>query len=75
MKVSEWRAELWVDKREWRDDKPTKKGISLTLMRWKNWVSQLEFLEKDLHEKMHQWQSHRRKTCTVLSPKTTCVWI
>ena len=25
MKVSEWRGELWVDIREWRDDKSTKK--------------------------------------------------
>ena len=52
MKVSEWRCELRVDIKEWRDDKPTRKGISLTLMRWKNWVSQLELAEKDLHEKM-----------------------
>ena len=51
MKVSERRGELRVDIREWRDDKPTKKGISLTLMRWKNWVNQLEFAEKALHEK------------------------
>ena len=28
-----------------------KKGISLTLMRWKNWVNQLEFAEKGLLEK------------------------
>ena len=51
MKVSEWRGELRVDIREWRDDKPRKKGIILTLMRWKNWVNQFEFVEKALHEK------------------------
>ena len=51
MKVSESRGELRVDIREWRDDKPTKKGTSLTLMHWKNWVNQLEFTEKALHEK------------------------
>ena len=51
VKVSEWRGELRVDIREWRDDKPTKKGISLILMRWKNWVNQFEFVEKALHEK------------------------
>ena len=36
---------------EWRGDKPAKKGISLTLIRWKNCVNQLEFAEKALHEK------------------------
>ena len=51
VKVSEWRGELRVDIIEWRHDKPTKKGISLTLMRWKNWVNQLELAENALHEK------------------------
>ena len=36
VQVNEWRGELRVDIRELKDDKPTKKGISLTLMRWKN---------------------------------------
>ena len=32
IEVTEWKGELPVDLREWKDDKPTKKGISLTLM-------------------------------------------
>ena len=48
MKVSEWRGEQRVDLREWEDDKPTKKGISLTLMRWKNLVDRIEDVDKAL---------------------------
>ena len=48
MEVSEWRGEMQDDIRVWRVDKPTKKCISLTLMRWKNWVNQLESAEKGL---------------------------
>lgn len=33
VQVCEWNGELRVDLREWDNDKPTKKGISLTLMR------------------------------------------
>ena len=36
---------------EWKDDKPTKKGISLTLMRWKNWVDYLEHADQARAEK------------------------
>ena len=32
VQVVKWKGELRVDLREWNDDKPTKKGISLTLM-------------------------------------------
>lgn len=42
VKVGEWKGEKRVDLREWDKDKPTKKGISLTLMRWKNFVDSLE---------------------------------
>ena len=31
VEVKEWKGELRVDLREWKDDKPTKKGISLTM--------------------------------------------
>ena len=51
VRVNEWKGELRVDLREWRDDKPTKKGISLTLMRWKNLVDQLEFVDKVLENR------------------------
>ena len=40
-----------MDIREWKDDKPTKKGISLNLMRWKNWVDQMEYVDKALVNK------------------------
>ena len=64
--VNEWRGELRVDIREWRDDKPMRKGVSLTLMRWKNWVNQLELAEKALHEKK-SYSNHIRGNvyCTV----------
>ena len=40
-----------MDIREWKDDKRTKKGISLNLMRWKNWVDQMEYVDKALVNK------------------------
>ena len=46
-----------VDLREWKDDKPTKKGISLTLMRWKNWVDYLEYADQARTEKQN-YKSH-----------------
>ena len=52
VQVNEWRGELRVDIREWKDDKPTKKGISLTLMRWKNLVNQIEYVDKALENKV-----------------------
>ena len=51
VEVKEWKGELRVDLREWKDDKPTKKGISLTLMRWKNWVDSLECADQTRAEK------------------------
>ena len=51
VEVNEWKGELCVDIREWKEDKPTKKGISLSLMRWKNWVNQLEYTDAALQEK------------------------
>ena len=55
--VTEWKGELRVDLREWKDDKPTKKGISLTLMRWKNWVDYLEYADQARTEKQN-YKSH-----------------
>ena len=52
VQVNEWRGELRVDIREWKDNKPTKKGISLTLMRWKNLVNQIEYVDKALENKL-----------------------
>ena len=57
VEVKEWKGELRVDLREWKDHKPTKKGISLTLMRWKNWVTYLEYMDQAIAEKKH-YKSH-----------------
>ena len=46
--VCEWKGEKRVDLREWENDKPTKKGISLTLMRWKNLVDALDNVDEAL---------------------------
>ena len=61
MEVKEWKGELRVDLREWKDDKPTKKGISLTLMRWKNWVDSLEYADQARAEKKTLYGSPRGK--------------
>ena len=57
IEVTEWKGELRVDLREWKDDKATKKGISLTLMRWKNWVDYLEYADQARTEKQN-YMSH-----------------
>ena len=51
LEVAEWKNEKRIDLREWDGDKPTKKGISLTLMRWKNLVDALEFVDEALEKK------------------------
>ena len=51
VQVAEWKGELRVDMREWNENIPTKKGISLTLMRWKNWVDYVESVDEALVEK------------------------
>jgi hypothetical protein len=51
VQVVEWKGELRVDMREWNENIPTKKGISLTLMRWKNWVDYVESVDEALVEK------------------------
>ena len=40
-----------VDLREWQDGKPTKKGISVTLSRWKNLVDRMVYLDEALAER------------------------
>ena len=57
IEVTEWKGELRVDLREWKDDKPTKKGISLTLMQWKNWLDYLEYADQARTEKQN-YKSH-----------------
>ena len=57
VEVKKWKGELRVDLREWKDHKPTKKGISLTLMHWKNWVDYLEYRDQAIAEKKH-YKSH-----------------
>ena len=78
VEVKEWKGELRVDLREWKGDKPTKKGISLTLMRWKNWVDSLEYADQARAEKKpymgHLWGNvyctdTEGSSCMVGSPK------
>ena len=61
IEVTEWKGELRFDLREWKDDKPTKKGISLTLMRWKNWVDYLEYADQARTEKQNYKSSWRER--------------
>lgn len=51
VQVCEWKGELRVDIREWNENKATKKGISLTLMRYKNLVDLLEFADQAIQGK------------------------
>lgn len=71
VEVNEWKGEMRVDLREWKDDKPTKKGISLTLMRWKNWVDYLEYADQALTDKKN-YTSHLGGNvyCTVTEGST-----
>ena len=71
IEVTEWKGELRVDLREWKDDKPTKKGISLTLMRWKNWVDYLEYADQARTEKQN-YKSHLGGNvyCTITEGST-----
>ena len=43
--------------REYEDDKPTETGISLTIMRLKNWVNYLEYADQVMTEKQ-DYKSH-----------------
>lgn len=48
VKVSKWRGQKRVGLREWGADKPTKKGISLTLIRWRMFLNVLEYADEAL---------------------------
>ena len=66
MEVSQWRDELRIDLRKWRDGKPTKKGISLTLMRWKNCINQLEYMDRALDNKTsYEYHIGGNVYCTI----------
>ena len=66
IEIKECKGELHVDLREWKDNKPKKKGISLTLMRCKNWI---DYFEKDDQARIKKQnnKSHLRGKvyCTV----------
>ena len=66
VEVTEWKGELRVDLREWKDDKPRKKGSSLTLMQWKNLVDYLEYSDQARTEKQN-YKSHLEGNvyCTI----------
>ena len=57
IEVTKSKGELRVDLREWKADKPTKKGIGLTLMGWKNLEDYLEYTDQARTEKQN-YKSH-----------------
>lgn len=60
VQATEWKDQIRIDVREWEmKDKliPTKKGISLSLQRWKLLVDSLEFLDRSLDEQK-DYKSH-----------------
>ena len=66
VEVSQWRDELRIDLRKWRDGKPTKKGISLTLMQWKNCINQLEYMDRALDNKTsYEYHIDGNLYCTI----------
>ena len=73
VEVNEWKGELRVDIREWKEDKPTKKGISLILMRWKNWVHQLEYADAALQEKTSYGHHIGGNVCCNVAENGVCV--
>ena len=73
LEVSQWRDELRIDLRKWRDGKLTKKGISLTLMRWKNCINQLECLDRALDNKTsYEYHIGGKVYCTI-AENSVCV--
>lgn len=62
--MCDWKGEFRVDLQEWEKDTPTKKGISLTLMRWKNLVDGLEYADQKLQNK-HDYSFHLDLTIGV----------
>jgi len=64
--VCEWEGEKRVDMREWVNEKPTKKGISLTLNRWKNFVHVVENIDQALQKgTAYQYHLGGNVYCTV----------
>ena len=57
LQVCEWKGALKVDLREWQDSVPTKKGISLSLSRWKSLVDAIETIDQTLKDK-RDYESH-----------------
>ena len=55
VQVTEWKSELRVDIREWDNDLPTKKGISLNLMQYKNLLAGIEtFIDPAITENKNE---------------------
>ena len=55
VQVTEWKGELRVDIREWDNDLPTKKGISLNLMQYKNLLAGIEtFIDPAITENKNE---------------------
>ena len=50
--VSTWNGEVRVDIRTWEDNFPNKKGLSLTLPRWKTLLSYQEDLTDALRQQL-----------------------
>ena len=73
VQVNEWRGELRVDIRDWKDDQPTKKCISLTLMRWKNLVYQIEYVDKALENKLSYGYHIGGKVHCSIGENSVCV--
>ena len=48
LQVLDCKGEVSIDLIEWKDDKPTDKGIKFTLMRWVWWILNLEVAEHAL---------------------------
>ena len=55
VQVTEWKGELRVDIREWNNDLPTKKGIGLNLMQYKNLLAGIEtFIDPAITENKNE---------------------
>ena len=50
VRVVEWKGETRVDVREWDGDIPTKKGVSLSLSRWKSFLDFIDQVDEALKE-------------------------
>ena len=48
VRVGDWKGEKRVDIREWNGEIPTKKGICLTLMRWRSFLDYIDQVDEAL---------------------------